>query len=299
MKDIAPEAEARVFGLMGAAPEPADAVPQRSPRRMKAHLLDSTTTKPGNEWMLTYLDTVTLLITLLVMILSYASFDKDKFDQFKHGMSLAKYGAGIMTGSLRDDVSANSGTSTDRPLDVTPASFQVGAAPDVAEPQPQLENDTLAVLQEQIGEHGLGDDIRVRDRQGIVEVEIKANVLFPLGRANLSESGIGILTRLSGLLKSHASAIVVEGHTDNLPTKTALFPSNWELSGSRASSVARHFIANGIGSHQLKIVGFADTRPLVPNTSPEQRQQNRRVNIVLELPAAATSSAASLALAKR
>ena len=269
-------------------------VPQPSPRRKFEGMFDSTASKPSEGWMLTYMDTLTLLITFFVMILSFASFDKDKFEEFKHGMSFATNGTGIMPDFLGIQKSKSGEYVTATPLIIPPEPVQLVpvALPEGAEAlqQYQPENDTLARLQRHIGEIGLGDDILLRHRQGIVEVEIKAKVLFPLGRAELTESGIAILTHLSKLLESYTGTIVVEGHTDNLPIRTAQFPSNWELSGARASSVARHFIAKGIRSRRVKIVGYADTRPLLPNITPEQRQQNRRVNIVLEMPAEASAT---------
>jgi len=76
--------------------------------------------------------------------------------------------------------------------------------------------------------------------------------------------------------------VLIEGHTDNLPIRTAQYPSNWELSAARAARVLRYLVQKGgISPHRLTAVGYADTRPLVPNTTPANRAQNRRVDIAI------------------
>ena len=76
--------------------------------------------------------------------------------------------------------------------------------------------------------------------------------------------------------------VVVEGHTDNLPISNPQFPSNWELSGARASSVVRLFIETGVDPRRLTATGYADQRPVADNASPDGRQRNRRVAITIE-----------------
>lgn len=260
-------------------------IPPRKLRRKRQSVLESSSSGPSEEWMLTYMDTVTLLVTLFVMILSFANFDKDKFEEFKQGISLSKYGAGILMGSLGIRESTNDVRSSTPKLMLEDSNIDASKKPE-ANPK----NNLLAVLQNQINQQGLIDDIQLRESEGTVEMEINESVLFPLGSAELSKSGISVLTRLSELLNSHDGTIAVEGHTDNLPIKTILFPSNWELSGARASSVARHFISGGVDSHRVRIVGYADTQPLASNATPGDRQRNRRVNIVLEIPSQSTSN---------
>lgn len=73
----------------------------------------------------------------------------------------------------------------------------------------------------------------------------------------------------------------MEGHTNSIPISTEKFPSNWELSTARASSIVRYFIAKGINPERLKVSGYADTKPIASNATPEGRAQNRRVEIVI------------------
>jgi len=261
-----------------------DEKPTGRPRRRRKRVLALQSQGPGEEWMLTYMDTVTLLVTLFVMILSFANFDEQRFAAFADAMSLADKTAGMGLGALNRAVipppmaMPEIGRGLDRDQD-TPA-------PAIDEPAPNdgAGEKLLSSLQGQIDRKGLGGAVRLHRRQGTVEMEINESVLFPLGSAELSPDGAELLSRLSDMLAGQPGDLVVEGHTDNLPIETDRFPSNWELSGARAAAVVRRLIAGGIAEKRLRIVGYAANRPLAPNDTPEDRRKNRRVNIILALP---------------
>jgi chemotaxis protein MotB len=122
-----------------------------------------------------------------------------------------------------------------------------------------------------------------RDRLTITLVE---RVLFDSGQAQLKPTGLDLLRQLSGVLKSHSDKqIRVEGHTDNVPIGAKLkerFPTNWELSTARATSVVRFLVEDGgLDPANLSAVGYADTRPIGSNDVEEGRMANRRIDIVL------------------
>jgi chemotaxis protein MotB len=119
-----------------------------------------------------------------------------------------------------------------------------------------------------------------------VEIEINASALFNQGEADIQPEAKKTLADAAKVLVDNEYAIEVEGHTDNLPISTAKFPSNWELSSARASSVVRLFIDQGVVAKRLKAVGSADNQPVVPNDSPEGRARNRRVTITVLTPEA-------------
>jgi chemotaxis protein MotB len=114
-----------------------------------------------------------------------------------------------------------------------------------------------------------------------VELEINASALFNQGEADIQPEAKKTLAEAAKVLVDNEYAIEVEGHTDNVPISTARFPSNWELSSARASSVVRLFIDQGVEAPRLKAVGSADNRPVLPNDSPEGRARNRRVTITV------------------
>jgi chemotaxis protein MotB len=118
-----------------------------------------------------------------------------------------------------------------------------------------------------------------------VELEIKASVLFDQGDAELHSASVHTLSEVADVLGAGDQAIEIEGHTDDVPIKTPRFPSNWELSSARASSVARLFVEHGIAATRLTVVGSAATHPVAPNDTPEGRARNRRMTVTLMSPA--------------
>ena len=125
-----------------------------------------------------------------------------------------------------------------------------------------------------------------------VELEINASALFNQGEADIQLEARKTLADAAKILADNDFAIEVEGHTDNLPISTAKFPSNWELSSARASSVVRLFIDQGIPAGRLKAVGSADNQPVAPNDTAEGRARNRRVTITVLNPEPEKESAA-------
>lgn len=119
-------------------------------------------------------------------------------------------------------------------------------------------------------------------RHGLwVEVEIKTDILFPSGVAVLSPKAREVLTQLADTIKPFPNAMRVEGHTDNRPISTSAFPSNWELSSARAASVVHLFTETGIAPARLAVIGLGEFRPLKPNDTPQDRNANRRVVLVI------------------
>jgi chemotaxis protein MotB len=124
--------------------------------------------------------------------------------------------------------------------------------------------------------------LRVRIVRGRMVVELSENILFDSGRADLKPEGQQALTEVAGVLGSIPDRdFQVAGHTDNIPIKSARFPSNWHLSTARALTVTTYLADHGVASARLSAAGYADTQPAASNDTPEGRQQNRRIEIVL------------------
>jgi chemotaxis protein MotB len=124
--------------------------------------------------------------------------------------------------------------------------------------------------------------LRVRVVRGRMVVELSENILFDSGRAELKAEGQEALTQVAGVLGSiDARDFQIAGHTDNIPIKSARFPSNWELSTRRAVEVTRFLADKGVDPSRLSAAGYADTQPVASNADAEGRRQNRRIEIVL------------------
>ena len=114
-----------------------------------------------------------------------------------------------------------------------------------------------------------------------LEVEIKADILYASGSALLTSQARPIIERVAAILAPHENPIRVEGHTDNVPISTLTFPSNWELSAARATSVVRLFSEQGVTPERLSIQGHGEYKPVADNASEAGRNKNRRVVIVI------------------
>jgi len=134
-------------------------------------------------------------------------------------------------------------------------------------------------LQDEIAEEIV--EIETRGRKIIIRVQEKGT--FSSGSAELESDFFPVLDKLIEILKTVEGGISVEGHSDNIPIQTAEFPSNWDLSVARALEVAQGLFGEGeLDQGRFSVAGFADTKPIVPNDTSENRAKNRRVEIVLQ-----------------
>lgn len=201
--------------------------------------------------MLTYLDVMTLLLVMMVVMLAFAK------------PSTQDSGQG-------DGPGGAAAPRPQAPLSLRPQLNQLVQA---------RQKDPLAGLPLD----QLGEGVEVLVDNGTVSFRINSEMLFPSGQADLIGPGAEMLATLVPVLNALPNQrIVVEGHTDNVPILTERYPSNWELSSGRAGSVVRQLIAMGVSPDRIRATGFADTRPLKPNDSEEGRAANRRVDLVLE-----------------
>jgi outer membrane protein OmpA-like peptidoglycan-associated protein len=123
--------------------------------------------------------------------------------------------------------------------------------------------------------------ITVRRTDLWLEIEIKNSILFRSGSASLKQETLPVLVELARILYMFPNAVRIEGHTDNVAISTKQYPSNWELSAARASSIARLFEISRIIPERLSVVGYGSTRSVADNSTVEGRDSNRRVVIVV------------------
>ena len=125
--------------------------------------------------------------------------------------------------------------------------------------------------------------IKIRVANNKMIVEMASAILFPSGKAKLSEEGETALAEVASILSTIGDrAFQVAGHTDNVPIDNKTFGSNWELSAARAVAVVEFLIEKGMKAENLSAAGYADTQPVAGNLSEEGRAQNRRIEIVLQ-----------------
>ena len=217
--------------------------------------------KGAPAWMTTFSDMVTLLMVFFIMILSYSTIELEKF---KGAISSMKGALGILD-NMRNTITNELQKSNQGRQDL----------------KEQVEK-KFGKLKELMANEDVASQIALElDGTGI-HIRLGDNILFDPGKADLKPQAFPILKAVAQVVKDDFKQIFVEGHTDNVPIHTSKFPSNWELSAARALSVVRylHYV-EGIDAARLAAVGYGEYKPLVPNTTPENRAKNRRVEIYI------------------
>ena len=220
-----------------------------------------------DDWLMTYADMITLLLCFFAVFIAIAIPDERKFEAAKQKVS-EQFSNG------NSDHLKGQHTLPPSEIDAAPTSDVLfEALPSIVD---RFED---------------SKDVEVEKGDRITTIEMNSAPFFPKGAAVLSQEGVTVLAELQPTLMSDEYkdyTISVEGYTDDIPIKTAQFPSNWELSTARAASVVRSLIDLGLPKERLRAVGFADASPKVPNRDeagnaiPDNQAQNRRVVIRLE-----------------
>ena len=130
---------------------------------------------------------------------------------------------------------------------------------------------------------GENEMLKITHDKDTIHFSLSAPMLFTTGSADLKDTAKPLIKLISDVLILFPFEIRVEGHTDNLPISTPMFPSNWELSFSRALSVAKQLNENGVNSSRFQVIGYGETRPIADNLTEEGRGLNRRVEIYVNL----------------
>jgi chemotaxis protein MotB len=153
-----------------------------------------------------------------------------------------------------------------------------------------------AQMRERLSKELTDRNVEIEQLKGQLSVRMLDKIVFRSGSAVILPTGMEVLDKLAEAVKGNDDTIRIEGHTDDTPISAALkakYPTNWELSAARAASVANYFeTKHQIDPKRLEAVGFSMYRPVAPNDTPENKQRNRRVEIVLK-PAAEPEAAAA------
>ena len=241
------------------------------------------------RWLLTYADMITLLMALFIVMWSMATVNTSKYEALSKSLSEAFSGK-ILPGG--PSIQQNGGTPSEAPpapeppiptiVPTTDAKEGDGKRSDAAE----KEADDLEKLKRQIDQysedHGLAAEVQTSiAKRGLVVTVLTDEVLFDSGSADLKPRSHELLDALARLLKTTVrNPIQVEGNTDNVPV-SGRFPTNWELSTARATSVVRYLIGRGVNPDRLAATGYADRHPLASNATEGGRRRNRRVELVV------------------
>jgi chemotaxis protein MotB len=242
------------------------------------------------RWLLTYADMITLLMALFMVLFSISSVNISKFKDLQRSLQDAFSGRVLPGGrSIKEsggsDQVRTSAASMPSPnlQQVQGGRFGKGAGMSAA----AAEEDDFQKLKRRIDayavQHGLGTRISTRvDARGLHVRVLTDKLFFASGAADIQPGGLQVVGKLSQLFAAErAHPVQVEGHTDPQPIHSDRFPTNWELSAARASSVVRSMVGNGVAAARLSAVGRAYLDPIADNSGAGGRARNRRVEFLL------------------
>lgn len=220
-------------------------------------------------WLVTYADLMTLLLVFFVLLYSLAFFEKEKY---KHTIE-----------SVKEAVDKSYKIQKIRALVSKPTSLNQKIR--IEEITGMKSRDTALhksiskfVRNSQQPEH-----LSLKSKNGKLTLTVSGEALFKSGSAQLNQAAVPGFNKLIDIFEQYPDYnINIKGHTDNIPIATQAFPSNWELSAIRATTVLKYLVSKGIKPLRLTATGYGEIIPLVPNTSDENRARNRRVEFVLE-----------------
>ena len=245
---------------------------------------------PSKAWLDSYADAMTLLLAFFVLLYAFSLLDEKKFAEFKYGVeqafSFSSPAVPEGTGFLDEGVGINENAGQ---LAVVPADVQneIDALLEEIAADQQVTPDEVEALREAVEAALKAAAVQLdlfqveTDPRGVV-VTLDETLLFPSGSARIDDAAAPALGAIAEVLADLDNQILVEGHTDSVPTSGTVWPTNWELSAARATAALRELNESyGLAGTRLSAVGHADTRPRATNDTAEGRAQNRRIEIVV------------------
>ncbi len=279
------------------------------------HKCDCVPGLPG--WMGTFADLMSLLMCFFVLLLSFSEMDAMKFKRLAGSMAQAfgvqnrlnvmdiprgtsiiarEFSPGRPEPTPINEIWQHTKDITEMSLDVdcaeeytveqgdegAQAGIKIKIVQKLQELLKQTENDAYELagaLNDQIAQ----GQVEVETRGRMIIIRIREKGSFISGAAEMSAEYKDVMREVRSVLALKKGAIAVQGHTDDIPINTRTFRSNWDLSAMRSSSVAYELMKGGdVSRKRFEVTGFADTKPLVPNTSAKNRSINRRVEILIK-----------------
>lgn len=235
------------------------------------------------RWLVSYSDFMTLLFATFVVLYALSQIDIDSYENLQKSIREAFAAPSLLEGS--DGILSSSSSSI---LDPTGATADSMIPPVLEYLNAKYEEKAFQEIQKDIEEMTKagemeGIEATIEDR-GLHITLKNSDLFFRSGEAKLRPSTYDSLQKVSALIKKkfNRHLVRIEGHTDDLPIQSEIYPSNWELSSARACAVARYLISSkNLDSSLISAIGYAENKPLVPNDSQENRKKNRRVEIII------------------
>jgi chemotaxis protein MotB len=232
------------------------------------------------RWLVSYADFITLLFATFTALYALSKSDADKAKAVADGMREA-FGTGTpqmitMEAPIAEGIPSKKHRAGPQPSD----------APGKKKPSKRAGKEEFQKIKDELERYlmtkGALTKVQIDIQERGLKVSMKEAGVFESGKADVKEEATALLAEVAQKLAQYNNHVRVEGHTDNVPIRSRTYPSNWELSSARATTVARLLTEKyGVPAEKISAVGFGEHRPLVPNDSPAGRARNRRVDLVV------------------
>ena len=227
----------------------------------------------GEAWLLPYSDLMTLLLALFIALFAMSQTDSSKMQALAQAFTAAFNMGGP---------SFFSGMGSSMSMPSTPSSGAESSNSAYMEENENL-REAQEKLEQYIKENNLQDQVSTELTEDGLMIRLKEKALFASGSASLQGQAEQIVPVIAALLSSLPERVTISGHTDNVPISTAQFPSNWELSSSRAVNLMRGLMGAqpSLNPARFSALGYSEYRPIASNDTEEGRAQNRRVEVFI------------------
>ncbi len=227
---------------------------------------------PG--WMATFADLVTLLMCFFVLLFAMSTTQQETYKELVKSLRSALGAQAVPESGTREGLTMHA-----VPSEEPSENQQIDELGGMIEKE--LE-DIVSEVRELVLFNKLGGEVSVTKTEDGVVITMSDLLLFAEGGTKLSDKGLDILEKVASVLAKLAYHVKIKGHTDAEPISSAQYPSNWELSSARASTVVRLLVKNGVPPYYISAEGYAQYHPVATNDTAQGRARNRRVEIVYE-----------------
>jgi chemotaxis protein MotB len=253
---------------------------------MRRHLEEEHDNK--ERWLVSYADFITLLFAFFVVMYSISSVNEGKYKVLSESLE------GVFNAPAKSMEPIQVGESS--PRSTTPDSGDIHIKPfiekttpppipnkeEIQDKQEDLQLEMIAGEFEDSFEDLIFDDkVSVQKKDDWIEISLNDDVVFRSGGVEPVDDALPIIEKIAGIMNQHDNAMLIEGHTDNVPIRSAIFPSNWELSAARAATVVRYLALEGVSANRMGAMGYGEFQPVARNDTPAGKSKNRRVVLLI------------------
>ncbi len=250
---------------------------------MRKHTEEEVDNK--ERWLVSYADFITLLFAFFVVMYSISSVNEGKYKVLSDSLEGIFNAPQKSTKPIQVGELARSEGYKSKDIHILPIIKSVDMEDEAQQKKEAEEKKELDRIASKF-ETSLADlisdgKVSVEMMDDWIEISLEDTIVFTSGGVEPIYEALPIIEKIAQIMRNHENAMLVEGHTDNIPISTGSFPSNWELSAARAASVVRYLSMEGISPARMGAMGYGEFRPIVNNDTSQGRLKNRRVVLLV------------------